>query len=215
MGVVITGKRFDGPVSRKINRKISAKITRLILKYNIPVTPNQISLFSFFLSVSAFLCLYLKNSILAGILIQTSSIIDGVDGELSRALKISSSLGAFFDSILDRLADIIIVLGATIYLLNGLSSVNYDLLCLSFACVSGSLMVSYIHSKGMELFKLHPSTIGRVPNIASRDVRLLVISLGCIFNHVYASLFLISILTYIYVILKFLELNLHLRSSNL
>lgn len=45
----LRGKSNDGPVSRYLNRPLSLRISRRLLKY--PVTPNQISLFSFLCSM--------------------------------------------------------------------------------------------------------------------------------------------------------------------
>lgn len=45
----LKGKSNDGPVSRYLNRPLSLRISRRLVKY--PVTPNQISLFSFLCSM--------------------------------------------------------------------------------------------------------------------------------------------------------------------
>lgn len=89
----IKGKPTDGPVSKYINRKISIRITRFIIEYNIPLTPNHVSIISFIMALVT-LPLYLYGYLIpAGILVQLSSIIDGVDGELARALNMVSRKG--------------------------------------------------------------------------------------------------------------------------
>jgi len=45
----------------------------------------------------------------AGILVQLASIVDGVDGELARARNMASPVGAFLDSLLDRIADAFVI----------------------------------------------------------------------------------------------------------
>ncbi len=47
----LRGKSNDGPVSRHLNRPLSVRISRRLVNY--PVTPNQISLFSFLCSLLA------------------------------------------------------------------------------------------------------------------------------------------------------------------
>ncbi|MCH7646723.1 MAG: nucleotidyl transferase, partial [Nitrospinae bacterium] len=84
-------KRIDGPVSQQINRFFSIKVTRLLAPY--PISPNQISLVGFALGILGAACFFAMGlvaagrpvlvwllSALAGILVQTSSILDGVDG---------------------------------------------------------------------------------------------------------------------------------------
>jgi len=91
----------DGFVSRYLNRKISTRISYLLVER---VTPKEMTAVTFFVGMlSAFLTLV--SLPLAGILYQLSSILDGVDGELARAQLRTSRLGGYIDSILDRYVD--------------------------------------------------------------------------------------------------------------
>ncbi|RLG84185.1 MAG: CDP-alcohol phosphatidyltransferase family protein [Thermoprotei archaeon] len=197
----ITGKPTDGPISRYVNRRISTRITRFIIKHNIPLTPNQISVISFIMAL-AVLPLYLYGySIPAGILVQLSSIIDGVDGELARALNMISKKGGFIDTILDRYSDIIILLSLILYL----SSTRYlaiHILIFAVLCISGTLMVSYIHTRGQYDFEIHPAYIGYLDSIASRDVRLFIIFIGSVIGLIEYTIIILAIITHIYVIVK-------------
>ncbi len=200
------GKTTDGVVSKYINRKISSRITSWIVKHRIGVTPNQISVISSIIGMLSFPFFLLGQTIVAGILVQTSSIIDGVDGELARYYGISSKFGAFFDALLDRFTDVVVVLGASIYVLmqGGLSWFVYVVLLTS---LSGTLLVSYLHARSEKELGTHPVFIGRMPNIASRDIRLLIIFIGSLIGMVFEALLLIAILSNTYVIIKFLELS--------
>ncbi len=197
----ITGKPTDGPISKYINRRISTRITRFIIKHNIPLTPNQVSLISFITAI-AVLPLYLHGYLIpAGILVQLSSIIDGIDGELARALNMISKKGGFIDTILDRYSDVIIVLSLILYL----SLTRYlaiHILIFAVLCISGVLMVSYIHTRGQYDFKIHPATIGYLDSIASRDVRLFIIFIGSIIGFIEYTIIVLAILTHTYVIVK-------------
>ncbi|MCS7386095.1 MAG: CDP-alcohol phosphatidyltransferase family protein [archaeon GB-1867-005] len=209
---MIRGKATDGIVSRYINRKISSKITKLILKQKLKITPNQVSLLSFIMGAASLPLYLMRQPIIAGIVVQLSSIIDGVDGELARALRMESEFGAFFDAILDRLADIAILFGATAYL-TLTTSINYETLLIALGAISGSLMVSYIHAKSQQDLKVHPALIGRIRGIASRDVRLFIIFAGSMLGLIKETLILLFILTYTYVIGKFVEIILHIRPT--
>ncbi len=49
--------------------------------------------------------------VIGGLLVQLSSIIDGCDGEVARLKLIESKYGGWFDAVMDRYADAIIILG--------------------------------------------------------------------------------------------------------
>ena len=209
--MLITGKSTDGPVSKYLNRKISARITKMIIKYHIPLTPNQVSLISFMLGILSALSYVYVNPIVAGILVQLSSIIDGVDGELARALNKTSKKGGFIDAILDRITDIAIITGLTTYIV--LSGVlNPTLITyIAIVAITGDLMVSYLHARGEASLGIHPLKIGTIPSIASRDVRLFIIFAGSIIgvidkNIYWITLITIAIISYIYITLKTIEI---------
>ncbi len=209
--MLITGKSTDGPVSKYLNRKISTRITKMIIKYHIPLTPNQVSLISFMLGILSALSYVYVNPIVAGILVQLSSIIDGVDGELARALNKTSKKGGFIDAILDRITDIAIITGLTTYIV--LSGVlNPTLITyIAIVAITGDLMVSYLHARGEASLGIHPLKIGTIPSIASRDVRLFIIFAGSIIgvidkNIYWITLITIAIISYIYITLKTIEI---------
>ncbi|WP_297486967.1 bifunctional L-myo-inositol-1-phosphate cytidylyltransferase/CDP-L-myo-inositol myo-inositolphosphotransferase [Thermococcus sp.] len=91
----------DGFVSRHLNRKISTEISSLLVER---VSPNAMTAFTFLLGLLSAI-LTLVSPLLAGILYQVSSILDGVDGELARAQMRASKLGGYVDSLLDRYVD--------------------------------------------------------------------------------------------------------------
>ncbi|RLG57088.1 MAG: CDP-alcohol phosphatidyltransferase [Candidatus Hydrothermarchaeota archaeon] len=154
-------KESDGYISRYINRKISAKITKFIARFDF-VTPNMITFFSFLIGLLSAFFFFNRNPIAGGILAQVSSVIDGCDGELARIKNMGSSFGSVFDSLLDRCADLLIVLGMLFaYGFTTLSIVAF------FFASSGSILVSYVW---------HLTKIRFYP--ACRDARLFMIMIG-------------------------------------
>ena len=204
---ILSAKTTDGLVSRYINRRISSRITAFILNHNIPVTPNQVSLIAFIMALIASILYYNGWLLLGGILVQLSSIIDGVDGELARARKIASARGAFLDTMLDRFADIAIYTGLALYLASQGMQSSIIVLVTALA-ISGDLMVSYMHAAGEAKLGRHPSLVGRIPPLASRDVRLFVIFVGTVCGFAFETMVAVAIISYIYVISKFIELTL-------
>jgi len=198
-------KSTDGFVSKYINRRISIRITKAIVKYRIPLTPNQVSIISFVLGLISALLYILGMPIPAAIMVQVSSIIDGVDGELARLLGLTSRVGAFFDAMLDRFVDIAIIASLTYYIYVS-SNINAELLIIiSLLALSGDLLVSYIHARGEASLGIHPSKIGVIPNFSSRDVRLFIIFVGSLIGLYIETLMVVAILSYAYVLSKFLD----------
>jgi archaetidylinositol phosphate synthase len=77
--------------------------------------------------------------ILAPILMLASGLLDALDGALARQYGEATKFGGFFDSLLDRYADSIILCGI---ILGELTEVSWGL-----AALIGSLLVSYARSR--------------------------------------------------------------------
>ncbi|MFQ6112751.1 MAG: NTP transferase domain-containing protein [bacterium] len=110
-----TRSNSDGIVAKAINRKISNKITKWLIKT--PITPNQISLFN--LCLTAFIGWLVSfgtplHTILGGILFQFASILDGCDGEVAQIKLKDSRLGAFVDTLTDHLSYFFFIIGVTV-----------------------------------------------------------------------------------------------------
>ncbi|MFQ5752515.1 MAG: NTP transferase domain-containing protein, partial [bacterium] len=105
-------KLTDGPIAKMFNRPLSLRISAVLLKTGI--TPNQVSLLSFIMGLFASLCFYFGDYlylIVGGILVQISSVVDGCDGEIARLKLGQTNYGGWFDAVLDRYADGLIVFG--------------------------------------------------------------------------------------------------------
>ena len=108
----ISGKSQDGIVSRFLNRPISRRITRLLLRF--PITPNIWTMSIFPLLIVAFL--FLLRGDYAGFVIgcaifQVYSILDGCDGEIARAKNLVSKSGAKLDTLCDTVGNLLLVIG--------------------------------------------------------------------------------------------------------
>jgi 1L-myo-inositol 1-phosphate cytidylyltransferase / CDP-L-myo-inositol myo-inositolphosphotransferase len=104
-------KPQDGFVSRFLNRPISRRITRFLLKF--PIHPNAwtISIFILPLVAGAFLIRGDYVSVVIGAAIfQVFSILDGCDGEIARAKNLESKFGERLDYFCDFIASLLYVL---------------------------------------------------------------------------------------------------------
>jgi len=183
------GAVYDGYVSKHINRKISEPIAQLLAKTK--VTPNQITLAAFGIALLSFVSFVLGNNIIAGLLVQLSSVIDGIDGNLARLKGMTSEFGGFFDSVLDRYADILIVLGLTLW---SLSHETYRGTWLAgMLAITGIICISYTRAR-INPDHRHLFDTG-FKSLASRDIRLFLIMLGAVIGQAYFCLVAIAVLT--------------------
>lgn len=108
-------KASDGPISRYLNRPLSTALSRLLV--HTPVTPNQISVSTLVLSLigAGFAVAggYL-NFLVAGLLFQIASIVDGTDGEIAKLKFLSSHRGEWVDTVCDNLSYLAFLVGLTI-----------------------------------------------------------------------------------------------------
>lgn len=183
-------KPTDGPVSKFLNRPISIKISRLLLKTKIK--PNSISFLSFIICLlSAFLFSLGNYSyiVAGGVLAQFASVIDGCDGEVARLRFQQSNYGAWFDAVLDRYADALIILGMTY----GWWSLHGDIMIwiVGFIALIGSFMNSYTAIKYDSIFIKRKGVKMRL----GRDVRLFLIMVGSLTNQIFYTLIILGILT--------------------
>ena len=182
-------KTRDGPVSRHLNRPASRWLSRYLVRT--AVTPNQVSLASWILScVAAGLMALGGYPALAvgGVLAQLASITDGCDGEIARLKHSQSEFGGWFDAVLDRYADAVLLFGL---MWHELATDDTAIpVVLGFAAIVGSFLNSYTADKydGLMAQRLRGTSYLRL----GRDVRVFVIFFGAILNQPLFTLVVIA-----------------------
>ena len=104
-------KPQDGFVSRFLNRPISSRITRLLVKF--PIYPSAFTASIFVLPIIAAVFLVRGDYLsvfLGAAIFQMFSILDGCDGEIARARNLESKFGERLDNVCDFLGSLIYVL---------------------------------------------------------------------------------------------------------
>jgi archaetidylinositol phosphate synthase len=147
------------------------------------LSPNFWTFVGFLFAVLAGILYAVKPSepYLAAIAIIFCGIFDVLDGAVARVMERTSSAGSFYDSTLDRLAEVAIYAGI-IY--GAYTSSVIVLLALSF-----SLLVSYTRAKGESLF-VTLSGVG----IGERAERLLVLIVFSLIGYVWIGVVIVLIL---------------------
>jgi phosphatidylglycerophosphate synthase len=181
---------LDGPVSRYVNRRFSVPIASALS--HTPLTPNAVSVIALGVAVAAGALLAIGRNIEGGVLIQISSIVDGVDGDLARAKSMTSTFGGLFDAVLDRYADAAIVAGMAWY------AYRYEdwpgPLVVGFVAIVGALLVSYSRAR-LETAGGR-GVASDLLGVASRDVRLLVLAIGAVAGQCWWALVIVAALSY-------------------
>ncbi len=182
-------KPSDGPVARWLNRPLSIRLSRWLVKT--PVTPNQISVFSFLCSVAA-AALFLPGDrlllMLGGVLAQFASVVDGCDGEVARLKYKGSDYGGWLDAVLDRYADALLLFGLTWYTFS--ETGNRWSLVAGFGAIVGSFLISYTADKYDSLMnsRFHGGHRFRM----GRDVRVFLVFLAAVTGWVHPMLWIIA-----------------------
>jgi CDP-diacylglycerol--glycerol-3-phosphate 3-phosphatidyltransferase len=149
--VLDRAKGRKGPsASKLLGREIKTwwiLIMRPIEDYLIErkVHPNILTVTSLIVSAIAGLLFHLGWIFIAGIILLAGSNFDMLDGRVARAQGLSSEYGAFFDSCLDRFAEILIYLGLLSYFHGTLFSYAV------FLILGATTMVSYTRARAESL----------------------------------------------------------------
>lgn len=97
-------KPTDGWVSRHINRPVSTRISRWLVRT--PVTPNMVTLATFLTGLAGAWSVLdgtYWSVLLGALLFQVSSILDGCDGEVAVLTFRESKYGSWLDTVTDNL----------------------------------------------------------------------------------------------------------------
>ena len=102
----------DGLMDTLLNRKLSRPLTRVFLRT--PLTPNQVTGLSFLVGLLGAGCFLLGSygwTLVGALLLQASTVLDCVDGEIARVKMLESPFGEWLDITLDTVVHIAIFIG--------------------------------------------------------------------------------------------------------
>lgn len=147
------------------------------IAHRLGLTPNIISVMGFVLSLASaatYVVVPMRHTlflVLAVVFMLASGFCDTMDGIVARTFNQASVFGAFFDSVLDRYADVVIYAGIII---SGLCSLEWGL-----AALAGSVLVSYTRARA-ESMGIKMESVG----FAERAERMLILgvfTIGAVF----------------------------------
>ena len=162
----------------KFKQRVQLQLTSVAKSlHNLGLSPNHVSILGIILAVLSAITYWQwqLNSlllILAPLLMLASGLLDALDGALARTYGEATNFGEFFDSLLDRYADTVILCGI---ILGGLTELSWGL-----AALVGSLLVSYARARA-EAAGVKMESVG----LAERAERIVLLALASFLSFVW------------------------------
>jgi len=173
------------PVTGWILRKIAAFLAFLRL------TPNALTITGVFLNAAVGVVLMEGRFFWGGWLYLLVSMTDLLDGILARQKNMTSKFGGFLDSVMDRFGDAVIFTGI---LLHYTIVHNVPCVVITLAALCGAMITSYTRARAEVL--IPKCKIG----FMERPERVILLSIGLVFNRVPICLLLMAISSLITII---------------
>ena len=177
-------KKTDGFLAYWFDRRISTTISRYLVRTR--VTPNQISVFTFFLTLISAMLIATPDALTSGagaLLFWTTTILDGCDGEVARLKYLESKQGARLDLLCDNIGLVALFLGIIVHVYANIP--HLELLYAGAAIIGGmvaAMVIEYRCITGPRIRRgrdrlLTPGEIRRhdlYERLASRDFAYLL-----------------------------------------
>jgi phosphatidylglycerophosphate synthase len=201
----------DGIFCYFVQRRISCYVSNFCANHGI--SPNQATLIDLFFAILATICVYFQLFFLGVICIQLFGIWSCVDGEVARFTETKSKLGDYYDTMVDRVAELMITM-AFFFVVKKYSNTN--LTELTFFLYLGAIFLITVSSE-----KYRSSYQQNYPKkkveflfcwiTAGSDTRFLYLSAGIIGWAMTGKIVIVNILIGILSLLLFLNFVYRMR----
>jgi phosphatidylglycerophosphate synthase len=150
VGIPVDAEVASRPASKLLGRFLRHYIMWLLgpwerMLVRIGASPNALTFASFVVACGSALFFALGNFGAGGWLYLLTGILDILDGRIARATGRVSKGGAFFDSVMDRYAELVVFVGLAVFYRH-----SWALYVVMLASL-GSIMVSYTRARGEAL----------------------------------------------------------------
>ena len=151
---------------------LEAPIMQLLIKLG--VSPNFMTFVGLLGSCLSAYMLSRGQLFTGGSILLVSGLFDILDGGLARALNRVTDFGAMLDSVVDRLSEMLVLIGLMIFFLDKSS---YEGIIIVYLAFGTSLMVSYLRARAGGL------GIDCELGIMTRPERIVILSAGLFIGH--------------------------------
>jgi CDP-diacylglycerol--glycerol-3-phosphate 3-phosphatidyltransferase len=116
------------------------------------VHPNLLTTIGFLVTATSGLAFHQHRVRTAGFLILLGGLFDILDGRVARLTQLGSKFGAFYDSTLDRISEVVVFMGMlSLYNDYRLELGDVGMIYLIMLAMAGSLMISYTRARAEAL----------------------------------------------------------------
>ncbi len=150
------------------------------------VSPNILTLIGLVINIFASVLFAKGMFTWAGLVVLFAGIFDMVDGEVARRTGRVTRFGAFFDSVIDRYSDMVLLLGLVVWY------AKHDLIFYAGLVVMsliGSIMTSYTRARAESLIPV--CKVG----FLERPERIVLLIIGCLANRMGAAMWVMAVLS--------------------
>jgi CDP-diacylglycerol--glycerol-3-phosphate 3-phosphatidyltransferase len=175
-------------IGNKIGHQLDPYLSHLVKNILGKHTNPNFFTFSGFLATLVASILILKGFwLLAGLAIILSGLFDLFDGVAARELGKVTAFGGFLDSVLDRYSDLLLLLAL---LFDGAKKGDVGFVLLASFASMGTVLIPYVRAKA-EALQI-PCTVG----LMERAERIILLSIGTLFQWMEPILWILVILTH-------------------
>ncbi len=169
------------------------KVIRLIVRTLAlwRIHPNVLTFIGLLINGVAAALLASGRFVAASLVIIGAGIFDMVDGRVARETNQVTAFGGFFDSVLDRYSDLVLLMGLLVYYA---SIERFFYVVLTAVVMTGSVMVSYTRARSECVIPL--CKVG----FMERPERIVLIIIGALFGRMAQVLWVIAVLSNLTVI---------------
>jgi CDP-diacylglycerol---glycerol-3-phosphate 3-phosphatidyltransferase len=153
------------------------------------ISPNALTLCGLFFSLLAsFFIAATGRLLLAGILLIVAGFFDLLDGAVARSTDTVTRFGGFFDSVLDRYSDLMVMFGLSVYFLR---QADFFSSMAAFFAAIGTAIIPYARAR---------AEVASIPcknGLLERPERIILLSIGLLFHLCRPVVFVLAVLTHV------------------
>jgi len=161
----------------EVRETVAYYLTRpaVLLLAKTSITPNTLTWSGFLLSIGVAALIVTEHLFAAGFLVLVAGLFDLLDGALARYTNQATHFGAVLDSIVDRLAEAVILLGILVLYAREQSIIGILLVGIA---LPSSLLVSYIRARA------EAAGLKCKVGLFTRGERVIVLALGLLLSQI-------------------------------
>ena len=174
---LVPGKQQPMAKIVEIRETLAYFLTRPIVRLlaRTAITPNTLTWIGFVLTVGAGVLIVTGHLFAAGFVVLVAGLFDIMDGALARYTDQVTRFGGVFDSIIDRLAEAILLVSILVLYAREQSFVGVLLVSIA---LPGSLLVSYIRARA------EAAGLECKVGLFTRGERVIVLALGLLLSRI-------------------------------